>query len=65
MKQLDDALKAGHMGMLTFTTLRNSYFVQQVQVLTLEQALLEQEIALETLTGTLLPSSSNRQGEHP
>jgi len=65
VKQLDDALKVGHIDMLTFTTLRKAYFVRQVQVLTLEQALLEQQVALETLTGTLLPSPFSHQGETP
>ena len=65
VKRMASALKAGEIDMLTFTTLRNAYFTQQVQALTLEQALLEQDVALETLTGTLLTSSSEGQGEQP
>ena len=53
-KKLAKALGSGNVDMLTFTTLRTAYFAQQARVLTLEQTLLEQNVALETLTGTLL-----------
>jgi len=59
-KRMANALKAGEIDMLTFTTLRNAYFSQQIRSLTLEQVLLEQSVALDTLTGTLLPGSVAR-----
>jgi len=59
-KRMANALRAGEIDMLTFTTLRNAYFSQQIRSLTLEQALLEQSVALDTLTGTLLPGSVAR-----
>jgi len=61
--KLSRALGSGDVDMLTFTTLRTAYFAQQARVLTLEQTLLEQNVALETLTGTLLSDPDAR--EHP
>lgn len=52
VKRMAGALKAGKIDMLTFTSLRTAYFTQQTRVLGLEQALLEQHVALETLTGS-------------
>ncbi|MDQ6957669.1 MAG: TolC family protein [Mariprofundaceae bacterium] len=65
VKRMANALRAGEIDMLTFTTLRNAYFSQQIRSLTLEQALLEQTIALDTLTGTLLPGSVRRAPRNP
>jgi len=48
------ALSSGQIDMLTFTTLRTAYCSQQARVLGLEQVLLEQAVALDTLTGLLL-----------
>ncbi len=48
------ALSSGQIDMLTFTTLRTAYFSQQARALGLEQVLLEQSVALDTLTGLLL-----------
>jgi outer membrane protein TolC len=52
--RLSNALKSGSINLLTFTTLRSAYYSQKMKILDLEQELLEQEVALETLTGTLL-----------
>jgi outer membrane protein TolC len=57
-ERMEQALASGEIDMLTFTTLRTAYFSQQAKMLNLEQALLEQSVALETLTGTL-PSMSH------
>ncbi|MBI1174052.1 MAG: TolC family protein [Sideroxydans sp.] len=54
--QLSNALTSGEIDLLAFTTLRTAYFSQKMKVLLLDQELLEQEVAIETLTGTLLPS---------
>ena len=58
-KKLSKALASGDVDMLTFTTLRTAYFSQQARALTLEQALLEQGVALETLTGVLLTDEAS------
>jgi len=63
-KRMANALKAGEIDMLTFTTLRNAYFSQQARALGLEQALLEQAVALDAMTGMLLPAS-HAQETHP
>jgi hypothetical protein len=39
---------------LGFNTLRTAYFSQKMKIMVLEQELLEQEVAIETLTGTLI-----------
>jgi outer membrane protein TolC len=66
VKRMANALKAGEIDMLTFTTLRNAYFSQQIRSLTLEQALLEQTIALDTLTGTLIThTQQHSEGANP
>jgi len=54
VKRMQQAFTAGDINMLTFTSLRSAYFAQQIRVLGLEQALLEQTVALDTLTGVLL-----------
>ena len=53
MRQMQQALAHGNIDMLTFTTLQNSQFNQQMKVLQLKQALLEQAVALDTLLGQL------------
>ena len=55
MQHMHKALMNGNSDMLTFTTLQNSQFSQRMKVLLLEQAVLEQAVALDTLLG-LLPS---------
>ncbi|WP_240923853.1 TolC family protein [Mariprofundus ferrooxydans] len=63
VKRMAHALSIGQIDMLTFTTLRTAYFSQQARVLMLEQALLEQGVALDTLTGTTLsatPAQTNK-----
>jgi len=69
VKRMANALKAGEIDMLTFTTLRNAYFSQQARTLSLEQALLEQAVGLDALTGMLLPASHSQtlhsQETHP
>jgi len=53
MQQMHKALAGGNVDMLTFTTLQNSHFAQRMKVLRLEQAVLEQTVALDTLLGQL------------
>jgi len=69
VKRMANALKAGEIDMLTFTTLRNAYFSQQARILGLEQALLEQAVGLDAMTGMLLPASHSQmlhsQETHP
>jgi len=60
MQHMRKAFTGGNMDMLTFTTLQNSHFAQRMKVLLLEQAVLEQAVALDTLLG-LLPLHA---GEH-
>ena len=53
MQHMRKALRGGNVDMLTFTTLQNSQFSQRMKVLLLEQAMLEQGVALDTLLGSL------------
>jgi len=53
MQGMHRALAGGNVDMLTFTTLQNSHFSQHMKVLMLEQAILEQAVALDTLLGAL------------
>jgi len=53
MQRMRQALADGNVDMLTFTTLQNSHFSQRMKVLLLEQAILEQAVALDTVLGTL------------
>lgn len=55
MLHMRKALTDGNVDMLTFTTLQNSHFSQRMKVLILEQAVLEQAVALDTLLGSSLP----------
>ncbi len=55
------ALQAGEVNMLTFTTIRNAYFSQRMKALRLEQAVAEQQVALETLLASSLPVPDPRQ----
>lgn len=48
MQRMRTALADGNVDMLTFTTLQNSHFAQHMKVMALQQALLEQQVALET-----------------
>jgi len=64
VRTLSRALASGDVDMLTFTTLRTAYFSQQARMLTLEQALLEQGVALETLTGVLLNEIDHTSGQN-
>ncbi len=60
MQHMRKALTAGNVDMLTFTTLQNSQFYQRMKVLLLEQAVLEQTVALDTLLGLLpLPTGGS------
>jgi len=65
MQRMRTALAGGNVDMLTFTTLQNSHFAQHMKVMALQQALLEQQVALETLTGTLfiLPEHIKSAGD--
>jgi len=60
MQHMRKALSGGNVDMLTFTTLQNSHFAQRMKVLLLEQAVLEQAVALDTLLGSLpLPAGDH------
>lgn len=61
MQRMRKALAGGNVDMLTFTTLQNSHFAQRMKVLRLEQAVLEQAVALDTLLGTLPVVASTHQ----
>jgi len=53
MQHMRKAFTGGNVDMLTFTTLQNSQFSQRMKALLLEQAVLEQGVALDTLLGSL------------
>lgn len=53
MRRMRTALSSGNVDMLTFTTLQNSRFTQRMKVLMLQQAILEQAVALDTVLGSL------------
>jgi outer membrane protein TolC len=59
------ALETGNVDMLTFTTLRDSYFSQKGKLLNLQQALLEQSVAIETLLGASGKLPANSQEDQP
>jgi len=54
VQRMSHALAAGQVDMLVFMRLRKAFFGRQARVLLLEQTLLEQSVALETLLGTWL-----------
>lgn len=64
MQRMGKALAGGNMDMLTFTTLQNSHFAQHMKVLMLEQAVLEQAVALDTVLGAL-PLTIKSTGDQP
>jgi len=64
MQRMRRALAGGNVNMLTFTTLQNSHFSQHMNVLILEQAILEQAVALDTVLGAL-PLSIKSTGDQP
>ncbi len=64
MRRMRQALVSSNVDMLTFTTLQNSYFSQRMKVLMLEQAILEQAVALDTVLGEL-PLSIKSTGDQP
>jgi len=60
MQHIRKALTGGNVDMLTFTTLQNSHFAQRMKMLLLEQAVMEQAVALDTLLGSLpLPAGAH------
>jgi len=65
VRRMDKALQDGNLDMLTYANMRSAYIAQQAHLLTLKQTLLEQQVAVETLTGTLLGPAfhTDRQGE--
>ncbi len=63
-RRLKQALASGEIDILGFTTLRTAYFRQQARLMNLEQVLLEQDVALETLTGTLIAVPGDTQTKH-
>jgi len=65
VRRMDKALQAGNLDMLTYANIRSAYIAQQARLLMLEQTLLEQQVAVETLTGTLLDPAlhTDHQGE--
>jgi len=62
MQRMRRALAGGNVDMLIFTTLQNSHFSQHMKVLMLEQAILEQAVALDTVLGAL-PLSMKSTGD--
>lgn len=61
-QRMANAMRAGDVDMLTFTTIRSNYYGQQARLLNLEQVLLEQSVALDTLMGTLPRGHLSKQG---
>jgi outer membrane protein TolC len=61
MQRMRKALAGGNVDMLTFTTLQNSHFSQHMKVLMLEQAVLEQAVALDTVLGALPLNTGEQQ----
>ncbi len=61
MQHMRKALTGGNADMLTFTTLQNSHFAQRMKVLLLEQAVLEQAVALDTVLGALPVNTGKTQ----
>jgi len=61
MQHMRKALTGGNVDMLTFTTLQNSHFAQRMKVLLLEQAVLEQAVALDTVLGALPVNTGKTQ----
>ena len=45
------ALMSGNMNLLNYSTIRNAYLTQRIKQLSLQQGLLEQQVALSTLLG--------------
>ncbi|MBN4073335.1 TolC family protein [Mariprofundus ferrooxydans] len=64
MQRMRRALAGGNVDMLIFTTLQNSHFSQHMKVLMLEQTILEQAVALDTVLGTL-PLNMKSTGYQP
>jgi len=64
MQRMRWALAGGNVDMLTFTTLQNSHFSQRMKVLILEQAILEQAVALDTVLGAF-PLTMKNTGDQP
>jgi len=66
MSRTEKAFHAGNLDLLAYANMRSAYNTQQAHLLRLEQTLLEQQVAVETLTGTLLPANSTPPlGEQP
>jgi len=63
VKLLEGALQSGDIDMPAYISIRSAYVARQGRRLTLEQTLLEQQVALETLTGTLLHGPAAHQGK--
>ena len=63
MQQMGKALANGNVDMLMFTTLQNNYFTQRMKVLVLEQAILEQAVALDTVLGVFIPDTVKKGDE--
>lgn len=61
LERMSHALAKGQVDMLTFMSLRNTFFSQQAQKLKFEQSLLEQAVALDTLLGTWQHESKNEE----
>jgi len=62
-QRMANAMQAGDVDMLTFTTIRSNYYAQQARLLNLEQTLLEQSVALDTLMATLPDVQPVNKGE--
>jgi len=65
MQHMRKAFTSGNIDTLTFTTLQNSQFSQRMKALLLEQTVLEQGVALDTLLGSLpLPIGEYKEAQH-
>jgi len=65
LSRMEKAFQTGNLDLLAYANMRSAYNTQQARLLMLEQTFLEQQVAVETLTGTLLPGSTVPQGERP
>jgi len=68
MQRMAQALAGGNVDMLTYTALQSSQFSQKIKALVLEQLVLEQAVALDTLLGHIQyaePVLNKQQGSKP
>ncbi len=59
------AYRAGDLDELSYTKLRGAWLAKRMEAVALEQSLLEQRVALQTLMGGELPTTNHRSGSEP